>query len=168
MEPQATATEAPDRSDFLPLDPRQLWVIRIRLGLFLLPVILAAAVLDVGPVRDTALPAGFVPGLAALLALVAVALLPRRRYRAWGYRMDEDELHLRRGLLIRVRTVVPFARVQHIDVAHGPIERSFGLGTLVLHTAGTRGAAVALPGLAVEDAEDMRDRIREKIRQDVA
>ena len=93
--------------------------------------------------------------------------LPRRRYRAWGYREGEDELHVRRGLLVRVRTIVPFGRVQHIDVAQGPIERRFGLATLILHTAGTRGASVPLPGLPHGEAERMRDRIRAKIRQDL-
>jgi len=62
---------------------------------------------------------------------------------------------------------VPFGRVQHIDLAQGPLERAFGLATLVLNTAGTRGAAVKLPGLAQADAEEMRDHIRGKIRQDL-
>ena len=70
--------------------------------------------------------------------------------------------------MTRIRTVVPFGRVQHIDVAQGPIERSFGLATLILHTAGTRGASVPLPGLLFDEAERMRDRIRVKIRQDLA
>lgn len=152
---------------FAPLDPRQLWVIRIRLGLLAIPLLIAAAALDAGPLRETAVPAGLAPGIVLLLAIAAVAVLPRRRYRAWGYRMEGEELHIRRGLLVRVRTAVPFGRVQHIDVAQGPIERAFGLGTLILHTAGTRGAAVGLPGLAHERAEDMRDRIRAKIRQDL-
>jgi hypothetical protein len=66
-----------------------------------------------------------------------------------------------------VRTVVPFGRVQHIDTTQGPIERRLGLATLILHTAGTRSAAVSLPGLREADAEQMRDRIRAKIRQDL-
>ena len=60
---------------------------------------------------------------------------------------------------MRTRTVVPFGRVQHIDVSEGPVERRFRLATLILHTAGTRSAAVSLPGLTREEAESMRDRI---------
>jgi membrane protein YdbS with pleckstrin-like domain len=57
--------------------------------------------------------------------------------------------------------------VQHIDVAQGPIQRMLGLATLVLNTAGTRGAAVRLPGLLHGQAEGMREQIRGKIRQDL-
>jgi membrane protein YdbS with pleckstrin-like domain len=62
---------------------------------------------------------------------------------------------------------VPFGRVQHIDVTQGPLERRFGLGTLVLHTAGTRSGAVGLPGLLFEEAGQIRDHIRLKIREDI-
>ncbi|HEV2865737.1 MAG TPA: PH domain-containing protein [Allosphingosinicella sp.] len=152
-----------------PLDPRQLWVLRVRAAVAgLLPLLLAAAV-DRGALREAAaLPVGTLPAAVAALVLLAVLVLPRRRYRAWGYREGEDELHVRHGLLVRVRTVVPFGRVQHIDVAQGPVERRFGLATLILHTAGTRGAAVPLPGLPHAEAEAMRERIRAKIRQELA
>jgi membrane protein YdbS with pleckstrin-like domain len=80
--------------------------------------------------------------------------------------MTEDELHIQHGLWTRTRTVVPFGRVQHIDVAQGPIERAFGVGSLILHTAGTRSSAVDLPGLEFGEAGQMRDVIRSKIRQD--
>jgi len=162
-----TAPEAPESRAMTPLHPNQKWVLRIRTGLASLALLLAAQMLDLGPLRATPVPAGLVPAALALLAAAAIVLLPRRRYRAWGYCEKEDELHIRHGLLIRMRTVVPFGRVQHIDVAHGPIERGFGLATLILHTAGTRGAAVSLPGLPQPEAEAMRDRIRAKIRQDL-
>ena len=160
--------EYPDEKAMTPLHPNQVWVLRIRAAVSAAWPILAAWVLDRSLPPQAALPAGLITGLVALLALVAIVVLPRRRWRAWGYREEEDELHVRHGLLIRVRTVVPFGRVQHIDVAQGPIERQFGLATLILHTAGTRGAAVPLPGLPHDEAERMRDRIRAKIRQELA
>lgn len=151
-----------------PLHPDQRKVLRIRTALAALFPLLFAVSVDLGSLRG----GGFAPGLATgtvlALALLAVALLPQRRYRAWAYHEGEDELHIRRGLLVRVRTIVPFGRVQHIDIAQGPVERRYGLATLILHTAGTRGAAVPLPGLAQPDAERMRDRIRAKIRQELA
>ena len=151
-----------------PLHPGQLWVLRIRAAIFSLFPLVAALGADAGPLRETAVPPGLVPALVAGLVLVGLLVLPARRYRAWGYHEGEDELHIRRGLWVRVRTIVPFGRVQHIDVAQGPVERLFGVATLILHTAGTRGSAVALPGLAHADAEAMRDRIRAKIRQELA
>src|SRR5688500_6455918 len=150
-----------------PLHRDQLLVLRIRGAIAPLLPIAAFVILDRSLPPEVGVPPGLMPGIAALLALAALLVLPRRRWRAWGYREEEDELHVRHGLFTRIRTVVPFGRVQHIDVAQGPIERSFGLATLILHTAGTRGASVPLPGLLFDDAERMRDRIRIKIRQDL-
>jgi len=150
-----------------PLHPDQIKVLRIRAMLIAAPLVVAAFVLDLGPLRDTPVPAYAVPATVLLLGLAAVLALPARRYRRWGYGEGEDELAIRRGMWVRVRTIVPFGRVQHIDVAQGPIERRYGLATLILHTAGTRGAAVPLPGLDHGLAEAMRDRIRVKIRQEL-
>ena len=150
-----------------PLHPNQLWVLRIRGLLAAVPLMIAALAADLGPLRETPFPLGWASGAALLVLAAAWLVLPGRRYRAWGYREEEDELHIRSGLLVRTATVVPFGRVQHIDIAHGPIERRLGLATLVLHTAGTRGASVPLPGLLQAEAERMRDRIRGKIRQDL-
>jgi hypothetical protein len=157
---------APERL-MTPLDPGQLGVLRVRAVLTaMFPLVLAASI-DFGALRETPVPPGLVTGIVAALALAAVLALPARRYRAWSYHEGEDELDIRHGLLFRVRTVVPFGRVQHIDVSQGPVERRYGVATLILHTAGTRGAAVSLPGLAHAEAERMRERIRAKIRQDL-
>lgn len=150
-----------------PLDPRQKSVLRIRLAIVAAVLIAAAFVADIGPLRETPLRQGLVPGAVALLALLGLLILPGRRYRAWGYREEAEELHIRHGLFVRMLTALPLARVQHIDLAQGPIERRFGLARLILHTAGTRGAAIPLPGLAQAEAERLRDAIRAKMRQDL-
>jgi membrane protein YdbS with pleckstrin-like domain len=100
-----------------------------------------------------------------LIALVAwlVVFLPWRRYSARGYAMGADRLRVVKGVLFRKDTVVPFGRVQHIDVERGPIERYYGLATLVLHTAGTHNASIHLPGLGEPDAVAMRETIRGRI-----
>jgi membrane protein YdbS with pleckstrin-like domain len=149
------------------LHPDQIWVLRIRAAVSALMPIGAFAVLDFSLSPDLGIPPGLITGSVVLLAVLALILLPRRRWRAWGYREEEDELHVRHGLLVRYRTVVPFGRVQHIDVAQGPVERRFGLATLILHTAGTRASSIPLPGLPHPEAEQMRDRIRAKIRQEL-
>lgn len=167
MEPDEQGEVTPETAESTtPLHPDQVKVLRIRT--MLAAAVLVAASYAAGlALRETPVPPYALPGAMLLLALVAVIVLPRRRYRAWGYKEGEEELAIRRGMLVRVRTIVPFGRVQHIDVAQGPIERRFGLSTLILHTAGTRGAAVPLPGLKQELAEAMRDRIRARIRQDL-
>ncbi len=162
-----TADGVGQSPEMRPLHPDQIWVLRIRfliLGLFLL---VAALLIDFGLLPETEVPAGLLTGATALIGLAGLIVLPGRRYRAWGYREEEDELHIRHGVWIRVRTAVPFGRVQHIDVAQGPIERRFGLARLILHTAGTRSAQLPLPGLTQSEAEKMRDRIRARIRLDL-
>lgn len=150
-----------------PLHPRQVTLLRIR---FAIAGAVLAALLLVGELvaaEANPLPFGTALGAGLVLILIGVWRMPMRRYAAWGYRMEEDELAVRHGLLVRALSLVPFGRVQHIDLAQGPLERALGLATLVLNTAGTRGAAVRLPGLAQADAERIRDHIRGKIRQDL-
>ena len=150
-----------------PLHPRQLTLLRIRAAA-IAGVLLALVVYADGVgLRLTPVPPGLASGAAAILLLPWAIFVPRRRYRSWGYEMGEEELQIRHGLWTRVRSLVPFGRVQHIDVKQGPLERRFGLGTLVLHTAGTRSSAVELPGLDHAEAGRMRDQIRSKIRQDL-
>ena len=151
-----------------PLDPRQLSVLRIRAFITTAIAVGAALVVDLGPLRSTPLPPGILSGAVAAVAIALALWSPGRRYRSWGYAVGEDEIHIQQGLWTRVRTIVPFGRVQHIDVAQGPVERRFRLATQILHTAGTRGAAVPLPGLPHDQAELMRDRIRAKIRQELS
>ena len=172
MQPDEMQDELQDElgggeAEMTPLDPAQVKVLRIRAMVMTVPAVVVAWVFDIGPLRETPLPALLVPGLVLLLALAAVLVFPARRYRGWGYKEGEDEIQIKRGTVIRTRTIVPFGRVQHIDIAQGPVQRPFGLATLTMHTAGTQGAAVSLPGLRHADAEAMRDRIRAKIRQDL-
>ena len=150
-----------------PLHPRQLSLLRLRFAIAALVLLAGVVVGDAMLAERGWFPGGIATGAGVLLAVPVVWLFPRRRYRAWGYDLREDELVLKHGLMIRKVTVLPFGRVQHIDVAQGPLERAHGLATLVLHTAGTRGAAIRLPGLWHADAERMRDHVRGKIRQDL-
>jgi len=96
-------------------------------------------------------------GAVALLGGVALALA---RYRLWRYEIRDDSLYLERGVLTRVRTVVPFVRIQHVDSARSPLQRLLGLASVVVYTAGSRGADVSVPGLAPDDADDLRERLK--------
>src|SRR5688572_21642993 len=111
-----------------PLHRDQIWVLRIRGAIAALFPIGALLVFDRSLPPEAGVPPGLMPGIVAVLALVALLVLPRRRWRAWGYREEEDELHVRHGLFTRIRTVVPFGRVQHIDIAQGPVERRYQIG----------------------------------------
>ncbi|GAA0261874.1 PH domain-containing protein [Halobacterium noricense] len=82
------------------------------------------------------------------------------RYRAWRFEVREDTLYIERGVLVNVRTAVPFVRVQHVDARRGPIERVLGLSSVVVYTAGSRGADVSIPGLVAERADDVQETLR--------
>jgi uncharacterized protein len=98
-------------------------------------------------------------GIAVVLVATAmVGVLFRRRYRAWGYAEREDDLLVRRGVMIRRLTVVPYGRMQFVDVTAGPIDRVFGLATVQLHTAASATDA-KIPGLAQAEAERLRDQL---------
>jgi len=131
--------------------------------------LLVAAAIGERLLRET-LP--LAPGSLILPAFLLLAYLalwaPSRRYRAWGYRMDEEELQVRRGVWVQVHTVVPLGHVQHIDVSQGPLERAVGICSLVLHTAGTLHSQIVVPGLARATAEHIRDEIRGRIREQPA
>lgn len=101
-------------------------------------------------------------GLAAA-SLVVGALLLRfvgRRYRSWGYAEREDDLLVRRGVMFARLSVVPYGRMQFIDVTAGPLERAFGLATVRLHTAAASTDA-RIPGLEREEAGRLRDSLAE-------
>jgi membrane protein YdbS with pleckstrin-like domain len=81
------------------------------------------------------------------------------RYRSWRYVVRDESLYLTRGVFTKVQTVVPYVRVQHIDTRRSAFERVLGLSTLVVYTAGSRGADVTVPGLLPETAEDLQSRL---------
>jgi membrane protein YdbS with pleckstrin-like domain len=76
-----------------------------------------------------------------------------------SYRLDDQGIEIRRGVIWRRVINVPRSRVQHTDVSQGPLERQYGLGTLIIHTAGTEHARVALGGLAHPDALRLREQV---------
>jgi membrane protein YdbS with pleckstrin-like domain len=82
---------------------------------------------------------------------------PAIRYRTTWLRVDDDGLEYEHGWLWRHRVSVPRARIQHTDVTQGPYARRFGLGTLVVYTAGTEHASIPIEGLRYETAMALRD-----------
>jgi membrane protein YdbS with pleckstrin-like domain len=100
----------------------------------------------------------------ALVAFVAFSLLAALRavllYRSWRYEVRADSLYLTRGVLTRVQTVAPYVRVQHIDTRRSPVERLLGLSSLVVYTAGSRGADVTIPGLTDARAAELQRRLK--------
>ena len=153
--------------DLLPVEPAYKNVLRARMSVVWVILWAAGAVADQAMLQETAaagLPTFVIPALAA----VAILTAPERIYRRLHYKLTDRLLQVVRGWLFHVDTVVPLVRVQHIDVTRGPLEKAFGVATLVVHTAGTHNSIVMLPGLAPQRAAEIRDIIREHVRTDFA
>lgn len=146
--------------------PNYAHALRVRAVLAGLPALVAALVAEAALSEVGVLPPGVIAGTVLLVVIILVIRIPLTRYNARGYQMGADRLRVVRGLMFRSDTVVPFGRVQHIDVHQGPLERFFGIATLTLHTAGNHNASVSLPGLGEPLARDMREQIRAHIRRD--
>jgi hypothetical protein len=102
--------------------------------------------------------AAFGAAAAVAIAGVAAAVVVRRRVRSWGYREREDDLLVRRGILFSRLSVVPYGRMQFVDVTAGPVERRFALVTVRLHTAAAASDA-RIPGLSEDEGARLRDRL---------
>ncbi|MFG2991110.1 PH domain-containing protein [Streptomyces sp. NPDC048257] len=81
-----------------------------------------------------------------------------RNWRSWRYAERADDLLISRGVLWREETVVPYGRMQLVEVTSGPLERRFGLASVQLHTAAAASDA-KIPGLLPAEAERLRDRL---------
>ena len=112
----------------------------------------AAAESEEGPVALAA-----VIGAILVLALLGEVFVSRR-YRSWGYLERDDDLLIRRGVLVKRLSVVPYGRMQFVDVTAGLVERVFGIATVRLHTAAAATDA-RLPGLSVAEAARLREQL---------
>jgi Uncharacterized conserved protein len=133
---------------------RFLWGLRTTVGVVMLTAILTGFIGAAGaPVQF----GGLV--LAVLFALGAWLVV--LRYRRWVYQIREESLYLERGVLVHRRTHAPYVRIQHVDTTRGPLERQLGLSTLVVYTAGSRGADISIPGLEPGEARDLQQRVKQ-------
>ncbi len=96
---------------------------------------------------------------AAVLALAGWGWwLVGRAVARWGYVETAEELTITRGSLQRRLVVVPYGRMQYVDVQAGPLDQLLGLATVQLHTAAP-GTTAVIPGLTPAEAARLRDRL---------
>jgi membrane protein YdbS with pleckstrin-like domain len=111
--------------------------------------------------RDDALETILVIAACAFAVLTAV-VVPLLRYRTWRYAVRAEEIDLRHGIFVMRRTIVPLARVQHVDTSVTPLGRLFGIASLTVHTA---AGGHEIPGLAAPVADRLRTQIAAGIRE---
>jgi len=132
---------------------RQLLTLR-RLEVAVPTVLLTGALVALGVANPTTA-APYTPLISLALGAIGLGVVGRR-FRSWGYAEREDDLLVRRGVMFARLSVVPYGRMQFIDVTAGPLERAFGLATVRLHTAAAATDA-RIPGLEREEAARLRD-----------
>lgn len=104
------------------------------------------------------------PWVPALLAAIGLGgfgwgwWLVGRRVRSYGYCEREDDLLVTSGIMFRRLVIVPYGRMQLVDVTAGPLDRTLGITTVQLHTAAATSDA-AIPGLPPDEAGALRDRL---------
>jgi uncharacterized protein len=147
------------------LDPRAKTLWRITGALGALPILAGGAVASwvLLRVAEVALLVGVLPLIAVgVLLVISVGVTPGLRWRRWRYEIREDEVDLQRGIVWVSRTLVPLARIQHVDTQSGPLQRRFELATVVFYTA---AGANQIPELSAPVAAEVRDRIAELTRE---
>lgn len=151
-----------ETSGYRPLDPRslRLWQVTDGIAWGVVLVIAVSGGATMAFYNSRALP--WV--IAVWLCIPAVAAwnifyFHSRNYHAWGYHLDGRVLLIRSGVWFRTIKLLPLSRLQHVDVKRGPLQRRFGLATLVLHTAGTQAASIEVPGLDADEAMCLRDHL---------
>jgi uncharacterized protein len=147
------------------LDPRAKTLWRVSGALGALPLLAGGAFVSWGLLRVAGLPLllAILPFLAASVLFVALAsVVPGLRWRRWRYEIRDEEVDLQHGILWVTRTLVPLARIQHVDTRSGPLQRRFNLATVVFYTA---AGGNRIPELSAPVAARARDRIAELTRE---
>ncbi|MGW5672846.1 PH domain-containing protein [Micromonospora sp. NPDC003776] len=144
----------PDTVRWQPISRDLIWVELIRLGVLFA---VGLVVLGVGWAVSGHWLFGAALGVAVLLTGWRVVTIVRAVH-AWGYAERENDLLVRHGLLVRRLSIVPYSRMQFVDVTAGPLERAFDLATVQLHTAAAASDA-RVPGLRPAEASRLRDRL---------
>jgi membrane protein YdbS with pleckstrin-like domain len=122
-------------------------------GTLVLMVIVVAVAVALGA---AVVAAGAVVALAIVGAIAN--LVAGRRVRAWSYAERAEDLLVRRGVMFRRTSVIPYGRMQYVEVTAGPFERGFGLATVQMHTAAAASDA-RIPGLPAAEAARLRDQL---------
>lgn len=156
------APRAPEPARTLAPNVRGYWVVEA-LG-WAVPLVIVSLIAARGLTEGAGAPGALgvlLPAVAALAGLIAVVLVPRLRWAHWRYDVRDEEVDLRSGAFTVTRTLIPMARVQHVDTKRTVVSQLFGLAAVTIHTAAGRNV---IPGLAEPDAAAIRDRIAQLAR----
>ena len=148
-----------DTATFQPVDRRQLL---LEIGLYLVTVTVAGIVLAVVLLLSISAFWALVPVLGAGVVGAAGVGVIRAAHERRGWLVREHDISIRRGIVRRRVTTIPFNRVQHAAVNTGPLDRLFGLARLEVYTAGGQRADLSLEGLPHDRAQQLRELVTDR------
>ena len=156
-----------ETADFIPLDRKYFTLMLLRRIVFSLVLVIALIVFYFSN-QDKEIP-GFVLILSIIVFFLFVLLyllLTKVFFKRKKYKIQDTNLSYRKGLLIQNITVVPFSRIQHIEIDEGPFERFFKLSTMSIYTAGDSGKDLKISGLKTEKAQEIKELITAYIKDE--
>ena len=147
---------APPGNAWQPVSPALARMRRVLVAVVAAPALVALAV----SAWLLSLPlAAWLPLAVVVVALAAVGWVQvGRNARWWAYAERDEDLYVRHGVMFRQLVVVPYGRMQYVDVQSGPLEQVFRIASVHLHTA-SPGTSARIPGLPAEEAARLRDRL---------
>jgi len=154
-----------EKINFQKLDPAYLRVEYIATSLFFGLLFLGFLFLTVFGRWGFAPWIGLLLGLSVFWFLVALILV-KINYSIAGYALRERDVVQRVGVIWRRVTTIPFNRMQHCEIAQGPVEKLFGLSTLKVFTAGGSSSDLSISGIRREEAQRIKEFISKKIGED--
>lgn len=146
---------APPGEAWRPVSPRLATARRATLLLVMVPVLALLVWLMLNPEARTVTT---VLVVAWVVVLIWSNWLIGRRVRSFGYAERADDLLVTSGIMFRRLVVVPYGRMQLVDITAGPLDRALGVTTVQLHTAAASTNAT-IPGLPPQEAAALRDRL---------
>ncbi|MBQ6569626.1 MAG: PH domain-containing protein [Clostridia bacterium] len=124
------------------------WYFSLVLTLILLILPACAATCLLG------LPGYIIAGCALALYLIIAAVYPALEYIQWAYLITKDRIEIKKGIIFKSHNIIPAGRIQHVNIASGPIMRLFGISRVEIHTA---GGVFKIMGLDKETAQQVGD-----------
>lgn len=158
MSPRSATDDAfaPPGEAWRPVSPKLTTARRITLFLVMVPLLLLGLVVAALVPESRAVVAALV--VLWLVGAVWATWLIGRRVRSFGYAERDDDLVVTSGIMFRRLVIVPYGRMQLVDITAGPLDRALGVATVQLHTAAASTDAT-IPGLPPDEAAGLRDRL---------
>jgi len=156
-----------DQQTFNSLDPNYFKVMIVKRLIFILIIlgVVAFGYFRIEPSKISGL-AFILIGCGVLILSAIILFLAKFYFRNKKYRLFDKNLTYQEGVLVHNETVVPFSRIQHVEIDEGPLERYFSLATLSVYTAGDSGKDLKISGLRIDLAQEIKDYITNYIKDE--